>query len=62
MWITKPTQVEKMIQELQGLQKEEAAKYNEELQHAYHQTKNFKKKCQSLEEHVARKDHENSLL
>ena len=51
-----------MIQELQGIQKEEAAKYNEKLQRTHHQTKTFKEKCQNLKEHDAIKDHENSLL
>ena len=62
VWAAKATRAEKIIQELQGLQKEEAAKYNEKLQKAHYQTKNFKEKCQSLKEHAMRKNHENSLL
>ena len=62
VWATRATQAEKTTQELLRLQKEEAAKYNEELQKAHHQTRNFKEKCQTLKEHAARKDHENSLL
>ena len=62
VWVTKATQAEKMVQELQELRKKDVAKYNEELQRVHHQTRNYKEKCQSLKEHVARKDHENSLL
>ena len=62
VWVTKATQAEKRIQELQELQRKEAAKYNEEIQRAHHQTRNYKEKCQSLKEHATRKDRENSLL